>query len=416
MGWFNFKKRSIEKEETTTENEIVGDTLLTALLNGEKISREKALELPVVESSVDIISNTIAMLPVYLYKETINENKKQITKVENDNRIKLLNDDTNDTLDSFQFKKILVQDYLLDKGGFAFINKKGTNFKSLNYVEPAQISYMKNFDPIFKDGTYLVNGKIYELYNFIAILRDTKDGIVGHGLIEKVSRAIETAYTNMLFELNLVQKGGVKKGFINSDRKLAKDEMATLKNAWRKMYSTNDENVMVLNNGIKFQEAGSTGVELQLNERKLTLNDEIKQIFHISDNDFNKTIKEAIMPIIKAFETSLNKVLLLESEKENYYFAFDTKELTKGSIKERYEAYKIAKDTGFMTNNEFRYLEDMEQIEGLDTISFSLANVIYDIKTKQYYVPNTGATFNSLDEAIKSNSEGGDVNENTNTR
>lgn len=415
MGLFNFKKRSEETTtNTTTENEIVGDALLTALLNGEKISKQKALELPIVESSVDMISNTIAILPIYLYKETIKENKKQITKIENDERIKLLNDDTNDTLDGFQLKKALVQDYLLDKGGFAYINKKGKNFKSLNYVEPEQISYMKNFDPIFKDGTYLVNAKTYELYNFIALLRDTKDGIVGHGLIEKVSKAIETAYSNMLFELNLVQKGGVKKGFINSDKKLAGQEMTALKNAWRNMYSTNEENVMVLNNGIKFQEAGSTGVELQLNERKLTLNDEIKQIFHIDNKDTNKTIKEAIMPIIKAFETTLNKVLLLEDEKENYYFVFDTKELTKGSIKERYEAYKIAKDTGFITNNEIRYLEDMEQIEGLDTISFSLANVIYDTKTKNYYVPNTGATFTTLDEAIKSTSEGGDVNEDTN--
>ena len=63
------------------------------------------------------------------------------------------------------------------------------------------------------------------------------------------------------------------------------------------------------------------------------------------------------MPIIKAFETALNRNFLLEEEKEHLYFAFDTREITKGDIKARYEAYKLAHDTGFITNNEIRYLK-----------------------------------------------------------
>ena len=415
MGFLDRFKKRIDESTTTTDSIYmpVDDALLRAFLNSESISKEQAMSLPIVSSAVDKISNVIAMLPIYLYQEIICEDKKVIKKIESDTRIKLLNDDTGDTLDSFQFKKALIQDYLLDKGGFAFVNKKGNQVISLHYVEATQVSYFKNIDPIFKDGQYLVNGKRYELYNFIALLRETKDGITGKGLIEEVSKAVETAFSNMIFELNLVKKGGVKKGFITSDKKLGKEELDLLKKAWKNLYSSGEENVMILNNGLNFQDAGSTGVELQLNERKKTLNEEINNIFHISD-DWDKYIKDAIIPIITALETALNKTLLLENEKESYYFAFDTREITKGNIKERYEAYKIAKDTGFMTNNEFRYLEDLEQIDGLDTISFSLANVIYDIKTKQYYVPNTGATFNTLDEVIKSNSKGGDENENTN--
>ena len=55
--------------------------------------------------------------------------------------------------------------------------------------------------------------------------------------------------------------------------------METLRNSWKRLYSDNSENVMVLNNGTKFQEASSTGVELQLNERKKTLNEEIIRFF-----------------------------------------------------------------------------------------------------------------------------------------
>lgn len=85
-----------------------------------------------------------------------------------------------------------------------------------------------------------------------------------------------------------------------------------------------------------------------MNERKKTLKDDINDAFHISSN-YSDTIKDAVMPIISAIETELNNHFLLETEKDSYYFAFDTKKITRGSLKERYEAYKIASDTGWMT-------------------------------------------------------------------
>ena len=148
---------------------------------------------------------------------------------------------------------------------------------------------------------------------------------------------------------------------------------------------------MVLNNGIEFQEASATAVETQLNESKRTLTDEINALFHIYPNDFDRTFKEAIYPIVKAFETALNRDLLLEKEKKNYFFEFDVKEIIRASLKERYEAYKLAKDTGFMTLNEIRRAENMEWIEGLDVVNVGLSAVLYDVNTHTYYTPNTNA-------------------------
>ena len=92
---------------------------------------------------------------------------------------------------------------------------------------------------------------------------------------------------------------------------------------------------------------------MQLNESKNTLNDEINNIFHIS-SDFYETFKKAIYPIVRAFETALNRDLLLEKEKNKYFFEFDVKEILRANIKERYDAYKLAKETGFMTLNDIR--------------------------------------------------------------
>lgn len=387
-------------------NKSQEDLLLQSLLRGEKMTKEKALSIPAVSSAVDRLSNLVAMLPVKLYKyETNDKGQKEVKEIKDDIRLKLLNKDTGDLLDPFQLKKAIVSDYLVDKGAYIFIEKKKNQFVSLRYVEPDYISYLSNYDPIYKDAKYLVYGSEYELYNFLTILRNTKDGIKGISAIEEVSKSIETAFTTILYELGLVKKGGAKKGFLTSERKLADQEFKALKDAWHKYYGdSSQENVIILNDGVKFQEVTSSAVELQVNERKKTLRSDINDVFHIYD-DYNNTVKDGAIPIISAIESALNKNLLLESEKNDYYFAFDTKKITRGALKERYEAYKIANDTGWMTKNEIRAEEDYDFIPGLDVVSMNLANVLYDVKTGKYYTPNTGTVMN-LDKG------GGETNEN----
>lgn len=374
-----FRKREATEEVTPP----VSDVLLRALLSGETITREKAMTIPAVSGAVDYISNTIASMPVKLYKY-----KNGKVEEMDDIRPRLLNGDTGDTLDGFQLKKAMVSDYLMGKGGYTFIDRDRNDVTALRYVEEKYIQVFKNIDPVYKEYVIAVNAQNYKPWEFIKLLRNTTDGASGVGLTVEVSKALETAYQTMLYQLSLVKSGGSKKGFIKSQRKLGQDEINVLKSAWSRMYSDNSENVVVLNNGLDFQEASSSSTEMQLDQNKNTLMNEINNLFHISD-DFEKTFKEAIYPIVKAFETALNRDLLLEKEKKNYYFEFDTKEVVKASLRDRYDAYKLAKDTGFMTLNEIRRAENMEYIEGMDVINVGLGAVLYDTNTHTYYTPNT---------------------------
>ena len=82
----------------------------------------------------------------------------------------------------------------------------------------------------------------------------------------------------------------------------------------------------------------------------------------------------------------------MEKEKGKYFFEVDVKEIVKANIKERYEVYKLARECGFMTKNEMRRSENMNEIEGLDVIDVGLGAVLYDVDTHTYYTPNTGET------------------------
>lgn len=384
MGLFDlFKTRADPPAEELSPP--INDVLLQALINGEEITREKAMTLPAVAGAVDFISNMIASMPVKLYKHK----QGKVIELADDTRVKLLNGDTGDTLDGFQFKKSMVEDYLLGKGGYAYIRRYRNEVTGLFYVEDIYITIMKNYKPIFKDYVILVEGAEYKPYEFIKLLRKTKDGASGVGITVELSKALEAAYNTLIYQLGLAKSGGSKKGFLKSTRRLGQDEINVLKEAWQNLYANNENNVVVLNNGLEFQEASSSSVEMQLNESKKTLENEINNIFHIKD-DFYDTFKEAIYPILKAFETSLNRDLLLENEKKNHFFEFDVKEIVKANIKERYEAYKLAKETGFMTLNEIRRAENLPFIEGLDVINVGLGAVLYDTNAHKYFTPNTG--------------------------
>jgi HK97 family phage portal protein len=408
MGWFDRFKRQDPVEETREETHeaIVDDVLLKALLNGETITREKVLTLPIVNGAVDFISNCIASMPVKLYKT-----KDGKVEEVRDDRVRMLNGDTGDTLDAFQMKKAMVSDFLLGKGGYCYIKRERNEVKGLFYVEDFYITIMKVYEPIYKHyqiyvGGYDAKGNskefgTFEPWEFIKILRNTKDGASGVGLTVEVSKALETAYQTLLYQLGMVSTGGNKRGFLKATRKLTQEEIDTLKRAWKNLYANNSENVVILNNGLEFQEASNSAVETQLNESKRTLGDEINALFHIYPNDFFRTFKEAIYPVVRAFETALNRDLLLEKEKKNHFFEFDVKEIIRTSLKDRYESYKLAKETGFMTLNEIRRAENMPWIEGLDVVNVGLGAVLYDTNKHVYYTPNTDTVGDMSDEQEK---------------
>ena len=80
--------------------------------------------------------------------------------------------------------------------------------------------------------------------------------------------------------------------------------------------------------------------------------------------------------------------------------------LYKGSLKERYDAYKIAIESGFKTRNEIRYMEDDDALEGLDVINLGLGDVLLDTKTGKIYVPNTDQTVKMGEDAENPQGEG----------
>lgn len=405
-----FKKReknapAQERDVSVLNETAVDDVLLKSLLAGDSITREQALNIPAVASAVDLIAGSIASMPVRLFR--LKEQSNIVEEIKNDSRIALLNGDTRDTLDGFQMKKALVSDYLMDGNGYVFIEKNGNDVSGLHYVKDDLVAVSILDIGIWKTYKITCSGGTYEPFDFIKLLRNTRNGADGEGITQEIGKALETAYRSMIYQLTMTKTNGNKRGFLKSERRLGQDEINLLKRAWNNLYnSDNEENVVVLNNGLSFQEASSTAVEMQLNETVKSLSDQIRDIFHIYPDSFELTFKLAIYPIVKALETALNRDLLLENEKGRKFFVFDVKEIIRANVKERYEAYKLAKECGFMTINEMRREENMNHIDGLDVVNVGLGAVLYNTETHEWYTPNTDSVKTQEEDAIIDGEEG----------
>jgi HK97 family phage portal protein len=285
----------------------------------------------------------------------------------------------------------------LDKGGYAYIHRAGGKVKSIHYVKANRIGFRYNSDPIFKDYKIQVNGSYYEGWQFIKLLRNTEDGFRGKSIIEESPILLSIIYSTQIFEKNMVKTGGNKKGFIKSTTRLTKEAMTALKNAFRSLYSNNTENVVILNDGLDFKESSNTSVELQLNENKETNGNDACKVFLIppsiinggaSDEDKKQYIEGCIMPNLDRFIKAINAVMLEESEKDTMFFAFDTADLIKGDIEKRFNAYKIALESGFMQLDEVRKTEKLPAFN-LNFIKLGLQDVLYYPDTNEIYTPNT---------------------------
>lgn len=403
-----------EDRSILEQNEMgLRDLLLAAGLIEDNISRIEALNIPTLAGCVELISSLVASVPIKLFKE---DNGK-VEEIKDDIRIKLLNEETGDTLTSYEMKKALVIDYLLMGNGYIYINKERGTIRSLHYVKESDVSINNNVDPIFKNYDVLISGQRYKPYNFIKLLRHTDNGSDGYGIIEENPILLSVAYNSLKYENILSKTGGNKKGFIEAEGKLSEESITNLKQQWANMYSGNSENCVVLNKGLTFKESQATPTEMQMNENKLANGSEICKIFNIppsiiagdgkaNEGDFDKMFKMAILPILNSLIASINKDLLLEKEKESFYFGYDATELLKGDIEKRFKAYEIAIKNKILGVNEVRYKEDLEPNPLFeDTILLGLNDVLYNVKNGTVYTPNTDKV---------SDMKGGEDNENRN--
>lgn len=397
--------------------DYTGKSAFESLRGGTQteVTEKTILNIPTAASCVDLISGSIAQLPIYLYKE--NESTGDVERIVDDHRVFLLNNEPNEHLTGYDYKKQMVKDFVIHGKTYTYLDRSGNDIESL-YPLPVENIEVKKYikgkgcnytaDIIYKinheDADNSIE-EVYKPYELLTVLRNTKDGIRGQGVIEQGKRTFELALNENEYTANIFDKGALPLGVLETDGRLSEPTANRLRQSWENIYGgvKNSGKTVILEEGLKYKPLSLSPNDLRLNEGRKISNEEICKLFNVpislvaSEKGYGNTeqdglhfMKYCLSPIIACIESQLDRSLLLEEEKmSGYYFRFDLSELMRTTEKERYEAVKIGMEIGALSINESRAKLDMPPLDK-DYIMMNLGNVFYDVETGEFIVPNTG--------------------------
>ena len=396
IGIFKRKKKIEKRAESPSVLTLEG-----LVAYGTKITREQALEIPTVAACVGKLADTVARLPIHLHQKV----DDKVVEVKGDPRLKQLNGETGDAMNAVEMWTAALLDYFLGRGAWIYIEPQ---FEGLHYVDSRSVGIISNADPIFKQFCVNINGQNYYDWQFIKLLRKTRNGWDNVPIQEESATIFSAAYNSIKLENQMNVNGGCKPGFLKSSHTLTKEAADMIRENYNSMYSNDGGSqkgkVVVLNEGIDFQAVTNTAVELQMNENKKVNSIEICKLFGFphtiidggASEEDKKQFISVVVSVVNRIETALDTVMLYEDEKEKgYYWSFDTRELTRGNMKERYEAYAIALENHFLQIDEVRREEDYEPV-GFNFVTMGLGDILLNPETMEVFTPNTGQTSNLM--------------------
>lgn len=395
------------KKETRSDGEVIADFVSGIVQTNKVITKQEALSLPVVSKSVDWIASVIAGLPIKLLQRT----EKGYIEVYDDYRLSLLNEFSGNCMTANDLKHQLISDLLLEGNCYAYISKRGNKITKLSYIPTSKVTYTESVDNINKVINAWVDGKQVQDYNVFRLVTNSKNGFSGIGFVSDCQNLLNTILSSLDYE-NSTISSGVRRGFLKSKSKLDNDKMNQLRQAWRKLTSPKQTDVLVLNAGLEFEDASSTATESQLSQNKVINTQQVLSYFGLPTNFFEgansesylTAVRIAILPLVRQFVTALNNYLLLESEKNTLKFDIDTSELLRLNANERYDAYQKGLSSGFITVDEVRRMENLPVLD-LPYIKMSLADVLYNTNTGEIFVPNTNSVMTSDGNSNENNQE-----------
>ena len=85
-------------------------------------------------------------------------------------------------------------------------------------------------------------------------------------------------------------------------------------------------------------------------------------------------VKYTLEPWLVRFEQSAARALLKPEEKKKYFIKFNVDGLLRGDYKSRMDGYAIARQNGWMSANDIRRLEQLDEIPAEDGGDLYLVN------------------------------------------
>lgn len=367
MGIFTKKNKNIENRSLIDEavNPLLGTFSFNQSFN---FANNKAMKLSAVYRAVNVISDSVAILPMDVYEYKDNWKYKQYN-----NLYYLLNVQPNSFQSAYTLKKQLVQSILIT--GNAYINITRDNNGDVTQFTLLDSNKVKVIE-LNGDLKYQYdNVIIYDKSDIIHILNYSLNGLVGLSTLQYAALSLGIAYSAEESAYNFFSSGSNMSGIlrpvqgVNLKQGQAESTKEKFMNALNSNLGGKPNSVIVLDSGLEYQQISVNPKDSQLLESRQFNFVTICQFFGVPPSkifDFSKSnyntveasqidfLNSTIQPLLEKIELEFYRKIFTRVEYDMTELKFDVSVLLRMDSTAQAEYYSKMFQVGAITPNEIR--------------------------------------------------------------
>ena len=385
MGIFGRSRDAPRKEKRTAPSKEMQEFIRGVDVDfignsnsGINVDEMRAMQTSAVYACVKILAETIASLPLHLFKKGKGGKNEM---AEQHPLFSCLYEFPNEEMTSFEFRETMMTSLLLWGNAYARIIRKQGHTTELWYLKPNQMVVERDSTTGKIKYTYSdeITNKtyVYRPDQIFHIKAMSIDGVKGLSPIAQAREAVGLALATEEYGAKFFANGAAPSGVL--ERPGTIKDPSRVRESWQSTFggSANANKVAVLEEGMKYTPISISPNEAQFLETRKFQIDEIARIFRVPPHmvgDLEKSsfsnieqqslefVKYTLDPWVARWEQAMVRALLTQEEKKTYFFKFNVDGLLRGDYQSRMNGYATARQNGWMSANDIRELENLDRI------------------------------------------------------
>lgn len=359
--------------------------------SGVPVNVEHSLRLTAVWACVRLISETIATLPLGLYRKKADGSRESM---DSHDLTWLLKTSPNGRMTAVQFWEGVVASMLLRGNAFIYIDRRdtsrsGSNVISLDFIPPWQVEIETKANGDLQYRVSPDNGFAYLIQadDMLHIPAFSLNGKIGLTPISYATNLIGSAISAEDVASNTFRNGLHQTVAFSVDRTMNPEQRAEFRQYIQAVSGAiNAGKSPVLEQGVTASTIGLNPTDAQLLESREFSAEEICRFFMVdptlvgySDKASNwgtgleqkqlRFITFTLRPWLRRIEAAINKSLLTPWQQNSMYVEFSLEGLLRADSTARAQFYSQMVQNGIYTRNDCRVRENLERIDGADELT-----------------------------------------------
>lgn len=362
-----FRRASRQELSQVTAGSFVGGRPALA-------SRSKPMLLSAVYRCVDLISDSIAVLPLVVYEKDSRGFKSEAVEHP---CYTLLNLEPNEDMTRYVFMKTMATSVLLTGNAYAYIERdENLRVLQLVYIPSNQVNieFVPDDNGINRKR-YRINGfkQLVEPRDMIHVLNFTYDGIKGVSTLTHAAQTLGIATAEEEHVSEFIASGGAVTGALKVEgarlSKEQKDEIYSVWNSRTNPISGNRNGLVILEHNMSYTPIAISPKDSELLSSREFSVIQIARFFSVNPVklfDLSKSsyatveatqlqyLTDTALAVITKFEQEFQRKVFLLSERNRYVAEFDTSVILRTDKAAQAAYWRDLSNIGAATPNEIR--------------------------------------------------------------